>query len=119
MARWEGGAYCGPMERLPHEAVDATEAEIDRAARAFHDAVLLACYGLQTGADATRAHALLGNVRTTATEFVHRLTRGDRDAAEVREAVRTVVWRALTVGGCTVAALRPIVETLAPLLDAD
>jgi hypothetical protein len=107
------------MESLPHEAVDAAEAEIGRAARSFPDAVLPACYGLRTGADAPRAQALLGNVRTTATEFAHRLARGARDAAQVREAVREVVWGALTAGGCDVAALRPIVETLAPLLDPD
>jgi hypothetical protein len=110
------------MERLPHETFDPVQAEIERAGRAFHDAVVLACYGLRdddAAPDAPRARALLGNVRTTATEFTHRLGRGGRDAAAVREALREVIWTALTVGGCEVTALRPIVETLAPLLDPD
>jgi hypothetical protein len=104
------------MERLPDDVRGGQEAEIGRAARAFHDAVLLAYYA---GADAPRAAALLGNVRTTATEYAHRLARADRDAAQVREAVRAVVWRALAASGRAVDALRPIVDTLGPLLDLD
>lgn len=108
------------MERLPYEAFDPAEAAIDRAAHAFHDAMVLACYaGGDHGGEATRAQALLGNVRTTATEYAHLLTHGERDTGEVREAVRAVVWRALTTSGCTVDALRPIVEVLEPLLDPE
>ena len=106
------------MERHPHdpEGAAAEEAAIERAACAFHDALVLACYG---GAYAGRAEALLGNVRTTATEYARLLARADGDAGAVREGVRAVVWRALAASGCTVPALRPIVEVLAPLLDPD
>jgi hypothetical protein len=104
------------MERLPDDARSGPEAEIDRAARAFHDAVLLAYYA---GDDTPRAAALLGNVRTTATEYAHLLARADRDAEQVREAVRAVVWRALAASGRAVDALRPIVAALGPLLDLD
>ena len=107
------------MERLPHDAFDPAEAEVEQAARAFHDAVVLACYGLRTEGEAARARALLGNVRTTATELAHRLGRAGRDATAVREAVRDVIWDALTAGGCDVAALRPIVESLAQILDPE
>lgn len=107
------------MEPLPDEIPDPVEAEIERAARAFHDAVVLACYGLRADAEAPRTRPLLGNVRTTATELAHRLRQAGRDPAAVREAVRDVIWNALTAGGCEVAALRLIVETLAPLLDRD
>jgi hypothetical protein len=107
------------MERLPHEALGGAESEIDRAARAFHDALVLACYGHHPGADASRARALLGNVRTTAAEYAHLMTRAGRDAGEVREGVRGVVWGALAASGCTVDALRPIVEILEPLLDPE
>jgi hypothetical protein len=112
------------MERLPDEAFEAlgaAEAEIARAARTFHDALVLACYGLRADSDAApaRTHTLLGNVRTTATEFAHRLGRGGRDVAAVREALREVIWGAFADGGCDVAALRPIVDTLGPLLDAE
>ena len=108
------------MERAPREAFGAPEVDITRAERAFYDALVLASYELRAGAGAPpRAHALLGNVRTTATELAHRLARGGHDAAAVREALRAVVWDALRTSGCDVAALRPISETLGPLLDAD
>ena len=85
--------------------------------------VLSGCSNPGGGGDAPtedpRARALLGNVRTTATELAHRLGRAGRDTAAVREAVRDVIWGALTAGACEVAALRAIVETLAPLLDAE
>ena len=61
-------------------------------------------------------------MRTTATEYARLLARADRDGGDgsaVREGVRAIVWRALATSGCTVAALRPIVEVLGPLLDPD
>jgi hypothetical protein len=63
------------------------------------------------------AAALCGNVRTTATEFARRVTEGGRDPGEVSEVLRAVVWRAVSASGCTVDALRPVVDTLADLLD--
>jgi hypothetical protein len=107
------------MERLPHDPTDGAEAAIDRAARAFHDALVLACYGAGPGAEAPRTRALLGNVRTTATDYAGLLGRSGSGPAEVREAVRATLWSALAASGCTVAALRPIVEVLGPLLDPD